>query len=81
MLSRKPNSLNNLPISSFFIPIPVSITYISIIPFFAYETNSKNLLFLNVSSSMVYIFLAIIFIDPPLYVNFKAFETKLRRTY
>ena len=37
--SRNPNNLNNFPKSSFLIPVPVSITYTSNIPFSASETN------------------------------------------
>lgn len=92
--SRNPNSLNNLSWSCFLIPIPVSSTWIWIIPnracsYFSrwigsiVSCLSSEMYFylLSVKSAADWTNLHLIKTFWPLYVNFRAFDSRFRMTY
>ena len=80
VVSKKPKTLKSLSMSSWRIPMPVSMTWISSIPFVAFFKRSMNWRDGTVRSDWSLIKRVIILTEPPLLVNFKAFETKFKRT-
>ena len=82
--SKKPNSLKSFSLSSYFIPIPLSITCISIIPtfssFMASKNNFEDRLGIDKSSTQL-IFLQIIVTLPPVVLNLIAFYMRFKKTY
>lgn len=78
--SMKPKSLNSFFQSLFFIPIPLSMTYTSIIPKRDCLNSSKKFLSGKVKSFSYFISLQITFTVPFLDVNLRALEYKLSST-
>ena len=79
--SRKPNSWKSFGMSSVFIPMPVSSTYISRKVLFGFSRTASSRAGSSIERSDGWqTFFAVIVIRPPLGVNLIALDSKFNRT-